>query len=93
MIEINLKYFSILKPSARLVITERALDSSKGAIIYFNKDENNQWISHFGPFNNKLINYLIEYGYITISDKNQVIQYDNIYCYLRLTPKALLEII
>lgn len=93
MIEIKLKYFPNLTPRAKLSITDRQLNLSTGEIIYFNKDENNQWLSEVGLFNNKLINYLIEYGYITISNKNQVIQYDNIYCYLRLTPKALLELL
>lgn len=94
MIKIKLKHFSDLTPtSAKLSITERKLDSSIGEIIYFNKDENNQWLSEVGLFNNELINYLIEYGYITISQKAYQLKNNNIYCFLKLTPKALLELL
>lgn len=93
MIEIKLKYYPNCIPTAEVMVTERKLNSSTGEIIYFNKDENNQWLSEFGYFNNKLINYLVEYGYIIITYKRQVTVYDNIYCHLKLTPKALLELI
>lgn len=94
MIEIKLTYFSTpMITSIKLSITERKLDSSIGEIIYFIKDKDNQWLSEVGLFNNELINYLVEYGYIIIPHKRQVTVYDNIYCHLKLTPKALLELI
>lgn len=94
MIEMKFNYFPNNIPNViTLSIADRRPEFSTGEIIFFKKNEKNQWSSEFGPFDNKLINYLIEYGYITISLLNQVALNTNIYCHLQLTPKALLELI